>query len=113
LSALHPRYPQTAKTNNAGAQQRRGVQIIQGFGHSKKKVISSDGIFRITAIHGISSKSRGITEVFEGVAAIPAVTINSADPRDSDPSPEWQIRCIAASNFAHDLVTRNESWTML
>jgi hypothetical protein len=57
LSVLDSGHAKAAKTNNARAQQRSGVEIIERTGKRKSKIGSHDGILRVSAIHGITSKS--------------------------------------------------------
>jgi hypothetical protein len=41
--------------------------------------------------------------------AIPAITIDAAHPRNTDPGPPRQLRCLAFDDLSYNLVTRDES----
>jgi hypothetical protein len=40
--------------------------------------------------------------------AIPAGTIGPADPRDTNPSAEWQFVSFSGDNVAHNLMARDQ-----
>src|SRR5580700_1509087 len=65
VARLNAGYSQTAKPNDAGAEKRRGVEVVQFRRQFKYKVAARRGILRIAAIDGVSGEDRRIAEVFE------------------------------------------------
>ena len=87
LSMLHASYAETAKTNDAGAQKRGSVQIVQPAGQRKNKISPGNRILRIPAVHGVAGESGRVAKVLQAVPAIPARPIDAADPGNPNPGP--------------------------
>src|SRR5580658_3826 len=104
LAGFNPRHAQAAKTNDAGAQQWRGVQIIQFPGELEYKVVARRCILRVAAVDGISRKDRSIAKIFQSAAAIRAGSVYTSDPGNSNPSADRQVRRSALDYVAHNLV---------
>ena len=73
VAGLHARDAQTAKANDAGAQQRRGVQVVE-FGRERiNKIAARGGVLGISAVDGISGEDRRVAKILEATAAVRAV----------------------------------------
>jgi len=108
VARLNAGYSQTAKANDAGAEKRRGVQVVQFRGQFKNKVAARRGILRIAAIDGVSGEDRRIAEIFESTAAVRAISIDPANPGNTHARTERQLGRSALHNVPDDLVARNE-----
>jgi hypothetical protein len=111
ISVFHARHAQAAKPDNAGAQKRGGVQIVQSFRKSKHEVLASNCIFGIAAIDRVSGERRRVAEILTAMLAIPTRPVSAADPGDAYASANRKLRIRSVHNFAHDLMTRNDSFT--
>jgi len=89
LSLLNPSHSQAAEADDAGAQQRSDMSVIQARGKRKSEVSARQNIFGIAAIHGVSGKDRLIAEIFHAVMAVPAVTIDATHPGNADTRSQW------------------------
>jgi hypothetical protein len=108
VSRFHPSHSQTAKANNAGAQQRRGVQIIQFEREGIDKIAARGRVFCITAIDGISGEDWRVAKILESAAAIGTIAIDTAHPGNTDARSERQLSGRSVHNITHDLVAWNE-----
>src|SRR5581483_1173144 len=106
LDACHA---QAAKTDDACAQQRRGVQIVKLVGKRKHKVGTGEGELAVASGNGISGESWRVAEVFESLLAVRTGTIGAAEPRDAHAGAVWKIVAGAIHDLAHNLVTGNEA----
>src|SRR5271166_1613548 len=109
LAMLYACDPKTAKTDDAGAQKRRGMQIVERLGKGKYEINTGGGIFGIASVHGVSSEGGGIAKVFHAMPAIPAVPVNAADPGNTNACPNRKLRGGPLDDVAHNLMTRNYS----
>lgn len=109
VARLDARYTQAAETNNAGAQQRRGVQIVELIGKRKRKVGAHDSIFGIAAIYGVTGESGCIAEVFEASATVLAGAIGSSHPGNAYAGAYGKIIRGCGYYFADDLMSGNYS----
>ncbi len=105
---LNAGYTQAAKSDNAGTQQGSNVDVIQPGGQRESEVGTCERIFCVSAVHRISSKCRVITQVLHAVVAVPAITIDTAHPGDTDACSQRQLWGCAFDHLPHDLVARNE-----
>jgi hypothetical protein len=111
LSVLDACNPKTTKTDDAGTQERCGVQIIQPIGKGKDKIGTGECILGVSAVHGIAGKSSRIAQVLKVVLAIPALPISPANPGNSDAGARRQAGRSAFDDLTNDLMTRNQFFT--
>jgi hypothetical protein len=108
LPVLNSRHSETAKTDDAGAQKRCSMQVIQRVGKGKHKASLGHSIIGISAVHGVTGESGRIAEVFSAVLAIPARPVNPANPGNSNPRPQGGSRRRAFYDLTYDLMARNQ-----
>jgi hypothetical protein len=60
LAGLDAGHAQRAKADDAGAQQRRGVQIVEPVVEGVREVRARDGFRRVAAIDIVAGKKRRI-----------------------------------------------------
>src|SRR6202035_608572 len=82
---FHAGHSQAAKADDAGAQERRGMQVVELWGERIDKIAARHSILRITAVNRVSGENRRITEIFQAAATVGTISIDSADPRDTYP----------------------------
>ncbi len=83
LAALDARKSQRTKSDNSGAEKRRGLIVAKGFGNRIDKLLGSDGVFGVAAVHGVAGESRMVAKIFFAGAAIFASLIGAVQPRNS------------------------------
>src|SRR5579885_391734 len=82
-AALDSRKPQAAKSNNSGAQQRRGLLVLKSLGNFVHKLFGRGDGFGIAAIRRVTGENRRIAKIFFLSAAIFASAIGFVQPRDA------------------------------
>ena len=102
---FHFGHAEAAKPNNAGAQQRSGLEIAQSGWQRKCKVSTCAGIFRVTAMHVITGKRGGITKIFKTLPAIPTSSIHATHPGDAYSGTAKKIGRARVYDFPDDLVS--------
>jgi hypothetical protein len=80
FSWFHAGHAKAAKTDDAGAQQRGSMQVVQRRGQGKDEIRSRDREFRVSAVHLIAGEGRCVAEVFKVVSAVPANPVCTSDP---------------------------------
>ena len=71
-------------TNQPGAEQRRGFNVIVYFGNRKTKTLIGDGIFGVAAVDRIAGELRLVAEVLLAIPAIRASVACPAKPGYAD-----------------------------
>jgi hypothetical protein len=108
LTLLNTSHTQRAESDNAGAQQRRRMKVVEFWRQRKHKVSARQSVLRITPRHGVTGECRPIAQVFHLVAAVPARSVGSTDPRNAHPGSEWKIGGSSIDNLTDDLVARDK-----
>ena len=80
-------FAQSAKSDQARTQQRRSRDIIELIGKMKTEAGVSDGEFRVTAVDGITGKTRARAKIFATGAAKFALAAGPAQPGNADAIP--------------------------
>jgi hypothetical protein len=109
LATLHVGHPQAAESDNAGAQQGRGMQIVESSRQRVDKVVASESVLRITTGNCVTSKYWRIAKILETFLAIRARPISSAQPRDTHARTKRELIRSAIDYLAHDLMSGYES----
>src|SRR6202044_878986 len=104
VARFHAGHSQAAKADDAGAQQRRSVQVVELWRERIDKIAAGHSILRITAIDGVSGENRRITKIFQAAAAVGTISIDSADPRDTYARSCRQLGGGSSNDVAYDLV---------
>ena len=104
---------QAAKTDDAGAEQRSRVQIIEGFREGENEVGASESILAVSASYCVTGEGGGLAEIFETLLTVSAGAVGSTEPGNADPRTERKIRCCSIDDFSHDLVSRDNSQLLL
>jgi hypothetical protein len=127
-----------AEADDAGAQQRRGVEVVELRGNRKTKVGAGKGVAGVPSVHGVTSEGGEVAQVFHIAAAVKAGAVGAAQPRNPDAGafcgrtdgesrlsrvgdgtlvgqecPTHTIRGrfkVASDDFADDLVSGDETW---
>src|SRR5579883_2714762 len=72
------------KTDDAGAEQGRGLIVGKTLRNGIDKILARDGVFGIAAIDGVAGEGRVIAEIFRAGTTILASAISAVQPGDSD-----------------------------
>jgi hypothetical protein len=105
---LHSRHSQTAEADDPGAEERRGVEIVEIFRKRCNEIVASQCEFRVATVNRIAGEGRFVAEILAAQAAITAGAIGAADPRNAHASAHRKLRCGSAGDLSDDLVTRNQ-----
>src|ERR1700756_3666552 len=69
-AGLDPRKPQRAKSNNPRAKERRRLFVRKSFRNGINKPLWRDNVFRIPAVHRITSKLRRIAQILRARSTV-------------------------------------------
>jgi hypothetical protein len=107
VAALYACYPYASKSDNSGAEQRRGMEVIKLSGQRENEIRASECILSVPAIHAVSRERRVITEILPAAPAIRAAAIHAAHPGNSDARALGQLGSAALNHFAYNLMPGN------
>jgi hypothetical protein len=117
FTRLYARNPQTAKSDYAGTQERRGINVVDLGRERKCEIASHQRILRVSAINAVAGESRGIAEIFGTTQTILTTSVRTAEPRNSNPASNGQVGGCAVHYFSHNLMARNhplaQGWKLL
>ena len=105
LPWLDAGYAEASETDDAGTQQRRGIQIAEGLRQRVDEVCASEGVLGIASVNRVAGVRRGIAEVFLASLAIGAGSVDASQPRYSDPGAG---REVSFDDLAYYLVARDQ-----
>jgi hypothetical protein len=109
VSGLDAGYTKAAKTDNAGAQQRGGAQIVELIGKAKNEIGASHGKFGVAAVDRVTGKGRGIAEVFQAQPAIAAGAVGSSHPGNADAGADGKVVRGPGHYLADNLMSGDDS----
>ena len=84
FALIHVGDAQTAESDDAGAQQRSNVDVIEAGRQWNREISPNRGVFGVTAIDGVAGESGPIAEIFHAVTAIPAPAVHTTHPGNAD-----------------------------
>src|SRR5579864_136135 len=96
-----------AKADNAGAEQRRRMKVIQLWGNRKTKICAGKRVFGIAAVNGVAGECGKVTQVFHVAPAVSAGAVDAADPGNTNPAAF--LYSFSCDNFTHNLVSGNNA----
>jgi|SRR5208337_1168543 len=109
VARLDSCHTQAAKPNNAGAQQRRRVQIVELIGKREREIGANDGEFSIAAICGVTGECGCIAKIFEAEATVLAGTIGSSHPGNAYTGADGEIIRRSGYYFSDNLMSGDDS----
>src|SRR5271166_1972987 len=108
LSGLDPGHAETAEADDSGAQQRRGMKIVERRWKRKNEIGAGQRIFRIAAVDAVSGERRRVAKVLHVAAAIPATPVGASNPGDANAGAHGKLGSGACDNVADDLVAGDQ-----
>src|SRR5580704_4253625 len=84
VATLHTRDAQAAKANDARAQQRRGMQVVEFRRQRINKVAARGGVLGVSTVDGVPGEDRRVAKVLEAAPAIRTATIDATHPRHAN-----------------------------
>src|SRR5205807_791482 len=81
-------HPQTAVANEAGAQQRRGLEVRVAGRHREAEAMIRDGVLGIPSIELIPGEPGLIAKVLPAREAVPATAAGPSEPGNADAGPD-------------------------
>jgi hypothetical protein len=112
FSRLYPCHPKTTETDDTGAQEWRCLKIIESCWEWENEITAREGEFSVAAVDGVARECGRVAKVLVTPAAIRAVPIGAAKPRDANADADWKLRHRSGCYLTHDLVTRNQRLTL-
>ena len=109
LAGLDAGDAQAAEADDAGAEQRRGVDGVEAGGQRVGEVGAGEGVLGVAAVDGVAGEDGVVAEVLHAVAAEPAVAVDAADPGDADARAERKLGGGAVDDFADDLMAGDDA----
>ena len=93
--------PKRPIADQAGAQERRDLQISVLVGKPQAETLVRDRVLGVTTVRVVSGESGFVAQVFAAGAAVAAVAVGPAEPRNPDPP-------LISDGCRDDLVTEYE-----
>ena len=87
LAALDAGDAQAAESDDAGAQQRRGFQIVKSGRQRNREVRARHREFGVAAVHRVSGEDGRIAQVLLAAAAVLAGSVDAGHPGNADRLP--------------------------
>jgi len=75
---------EAAKADDSGAQERSGVEIIEGGGDWKDKIGASQRVFGVASVDCVAGKGWRVAKVLFATPAVRASAIGAAEPGNPD-----------------------------
>ncbi len=104
LAGLSSRDSQAAEADDAGAEQRCGVDVVERVGKGVGEVGANEGVLGVASVGGVAGEGGVVAEVLFAAKAERAGAVGAADPGDADAG----SFVGAVGDFADDLVTEDE-----
>ncbi len=108
LAGLRARYAQAAEADDAGAEERGDVGVVEGGGQGEDEVGADEGVFGVAAVDGVAGEGGVVAEVFFVAEAEGAGAVDAADPGDADAGVCGEFGGGAFDDFADDLMAEGE-----
>jgi hypothetical protein len=108
LARLYASNAKTAEADNTGTKEGCDLYIVQTGGQRIDKVRAHEGILGETSIYGIPGEGGTIAQILAAVSAIPAITVHTTHPGNTDSRSRRQLSCCAFDDLSDDLMTGNE-----
>jgi hypothetical protein len=108
LSRLGAGDAEAAEADDAGAEKRSDVGVVDGGRESEGEVGANEGIFGVASVDGVAGEGGIVAEIFFVAAAEGTGAVGAPDPRDADPHAERAVAGGAFDDFADDLVSGDE-----
>jgi len=101
---------QAAEADDAGAEQRCDVGVVEPGRKGEGEVRAHEGVLGVAAVDGVAGEDGVVAEVFLVAAAEEAGAVGATDPRDSDAHAEGPVGGCALDDFTDDLVAEGEGF---
>jgi hypothetical protein len=106
FAGLGSRYAQAAKANDAGAEERRDLGVVE-FGWERVGEVGADeGVFGVASVDGVAGEGGVVAEIFFVAEAEGTGAVGAADPGDAYSA---TFGC-AVDDFADDLVAEDDGF---
>jgi hypothetical protein len=105
---LRARYAEAAEADDAGAEKRSDVGVVEGVGQWVDKVGADDGVLGVASVDGVAGEGGVVAEVFFLAEAEGAGAVGAADPGDADTGVCGEFGSGAFKYLAYDLVAEDE-----
>ena len=83
-SRLDGRKPQTSKSNDSCAKERRCLLVGKAFRNSVSKILGRDDVLGIAAVHAVAGELRAVAQILRSCAAVFASSIGLMQPGNPD-----------------------------
>ena len=107
LSLFNSSDTKAAKTNDAGAEQRSGVEIVQSCRNRQNEIGARERVFRIATVNRVPSECWRVAKVLFTPPAIGTSAVDASEPGNTDPRAFGKFGGVSSHDFADDLVSRD------
>jgi hypothetical protein len=101
LAALDSGDAKAAESDDSGAEQRGGLEVVEGIRERDGEIGTGDGVLGIAAVDGVAGEDGRVAEVFVTAETIGTGAVDASEPGDADAGAGGQA---ASDDFANDLV---------
>jgi hypothetical protein len=108
LASLGAGDAQTAEADDAGAEERGDVGVVEGVGEGEDEIGADEGVFGVASVDGVAGEGGVVAEVFFVAETEGAGAVGATDPRDAYAGACGEFGGCAFDDFADDLVTEDE-----
>jgi hypothetical protein len=108
LARLYACNAKAAEADDAGTEEWCDLYIVQTGWQRKHKVRAYECILGETSVYGIASENGVIAQIFAAMPAIPAITVHTTHPGNTDSRSLRQLICCPFDDLADDLMTGYE-----
>src|ERR1019366_7769017 len=105
VPGLDSRHPKTAETDDAGAEERRCVKIVESCRKRDHEIAAGECVFGVAAVDCVAGEGGRVAQVLATLEAIPAGSVRAADPGDAHASAGRKRRRGSVCDLTGDLVT--------
>jgi len=107
LAGLGARYSEAAEADDASAEERGDVGVVEGAGEGVNEVGADEGVLGVAAVDGVAGEGGVVAQVFFMAETEGAGAVGAADPGDADAGACGEFGGRAFDDFADDLVTED------
>ena len=86
------------------------MQVVERRRKREHKIGPGKRIFGVAAVHGVAGEDGSIAEVLHTLAAVPADSIDTANPRDANARSSRKVCVDAFQDVADDLMAGNQTF---
>ena len=108
FAGLRAGYTKAAEADDAGAEERGDVGVVEGVGEGEDEIGTDEGILGVASVDGVAGEGGVVAEVFFVAETEGAGAVGAADPGDAYAGVCGEFGGGVFDDFADDLVAEGE-----